>query len=199
MMQTSAAVARVPPQPSPLAGALVTREVTDTLLRIALHKMKDATQAEDLMQDTVETALGRDGGESAWKGDPPPVLWFLGSVMNGVLSNRRRKAKVRPRQVEGEPEDLASESLNAEEAMADREGDEEARQVMAELRAYFGDDAKGAVPLAILDAADSGVHGARNVAGHARCPVEDVYRANDRIKQQLTRITERRARKGPTS
>jgi hypothetical protein len=193
MMHSSPALARRTRPASPLEAALAAPGVCDGLYRFAFRKTGNEADAEDLVQSTVETALVRGRAGTGWNGAPPPVLMFLGSVLNGVLSNARRTEKRRPRVVEGEPEEAPSGAPDAAQVIADREDDDERERIKSELRAYFATKSNGRVPLAMLDAAESGVRGRAKLAELIGCSVDAIDGARERIQYHMARIAKKRA------
>lgn len=183
------------PPPTPLEAAIADPSIQDALYKYALRKMRHEQDAEDLAQTSFEAALRRDRTGTGWKGAPPPVLMFLGSVLNGEVRNKWKTAKRRPRLVEGETEDAASETPHAEEAMVGREeeadDEQEKRRVKTELRAYFAKKANGRIPLGILDAAESGIHGRQKLKELLECSLDDLDNARERVVHHMNRIARR--------
>jgi hypothetical protein len=178
--------------PTPLEAAIADPAIQDAVYKYALRKLRHEQDAEDLAQTSLEAALRRDRAGTGWKSPPPPVLMFLGSVLNGEVSNKWRTEKRRPKLVEGETEDAASETPHAEDAMVGREAEAERErkqvQVKTELRAYFASKANGQVPVAMLDLAESGVKGGRGLAERIGCSLDEINRGRKRIQHHMDRI-----------
>ena len=192
MTQSSAAVARGKPTLTPLQAAVVSEAIQDLLYKYALRKLRHEQDAEDLVQTTVEAALRRDDAGTGWTKPPPPVQAFLGSVMNGEVRNKWATAKRRPRLTHGEEADAVSETPNAEDAAVEHEDEIEAEEkkarIKTELRAHFAKKANGRIPLAMLEAAESGIRGRQKLADLIECSVDDIDRARERIQYQLDRL-----------
>ena len=65
-----------------LEAAIVDEHTRDKLYKFAFNKTRHPQDAEDLTQSTVEAALKKDakGDADAWKGEPPPVMTWLGPL-----------------------------------------------------------------------------------------------------------------------
>jgi DNA-directed RNA polymerase specialized sigma24 family protein len=179
-----------------LEAAIVGLLASDILYKMAFRRMRHVQDAEDLASATVETALARDQAGNGWSAPPPPVEGFMGSVMNGVLINQWRKK--RPKIVDGEAEEAPSGRPDAEQALVgheeERAKEREKERVKAELREYFEARSNGHVPLAIIDASEQGLHGGKVLAGHIGCSIKEIYKAHERIQEQITRIRDRSPR-----
>jgi DNA-directed RNA polymerase specialized sigma24 family protein len=223
---TAIGTARRTRELTPLQAALSSDEVSGTLYRFVLRKVKREQEAEDLVQATMEIALKRDLAGHGWSGEPPPVIVFLGSILNGELANKwktdKRRAKVvrpagqggtgRGADAEGQTEstidDAPSETANAEEEMAGREEREkrerEEDEIKAATRAYLATQDDGRIPLGMLEAYDAGVRKAAKIAERLGCSVQEVYDGRDRIKRAMERVAKERelgvvGEKGATS
>jgi hypothetical protein len=181
---------------SAFAKLLVQPDHASKMMKYAMYLMKGhVPNAEDLVGDTTVAAIKQQSGEHAWKGPPPPLVKWLGSVMNGVLSNRRRKAKHRITLAFRETEDGATD--HAEEARLaaaeEQAHDQEQEELMAELRAYFTSQPKGHIAIAILDCAEEGIDKSEVIAARAGCKPNEVYDAKDRLKYRMDRLRMARA------
>jgi DNA-directed RNA polymerase specialized sigma24 family protein len=178
-----------------LEAAIVDDHTRDKLYRFAFNKTRHAQDAEDLAQSTVEAALKKDakGDADAWKGEPPPVMTWLGSVLNGVLANIRRARRRKPT-VEAEIEEIPSAKPDAElqvlQLQEERERDDRREAVKAELRAHFAKATDGHMALAMIDAIEEGVKGGKGIARRLGCSVPEVNAVRKRIKLRLQRMAE---------
>jgi DNA-directed RNA polymerase specialized sigma24 family protein len=174
-----------------LEAAIVDDHTRDKLYKFAFYKTRHAQDAEDLTQSTVEAALKRDAKGDGWKAPPPPVMTWLGSLLNGVLANIRRARRRKPT-VEAEIEDIPSAKPDAElqvlEAQEEREQDAKREAVKAELRAHFAKATDGAMAIAMLDAIEEGVKGGKGIARRLGCSVPEANAVRKRIKLRLARI-----------
>ena len=190
--QASALRTRGQLEVSPLEAALADPNVNYALHRFAMRKTRHVQDAEDLANSTLEAAVARENAGTGWKSDPPPLLTFLGSVMNGLMSNQRRTNKRRPTMAEGETENAPSESPDAAEAMVEGEEEDtrekERARLKAELRAYLATKANGAIPLALLAAIESGVSGREKLAALIGCSVNELDNARERLVHHLARL-----------
>jgi DNA-directed RNA polymerase specialized sigma24 family protein len=187
-----------------LEAAIVDEHTRDKLYKFAFNKTRHPQDAEDLTQSTVEAALKKDakGDADAWKGEPPPVMTWLGSLLNGALANLRRARRRKPT-VEAEIEEVPSAKPDAElevlQLQEERERDEKREAVKAELRAHFAKATDGHLALEMIAALEEGVKGGKGIAKRLGCSVPEANAVRKRIKLRLQRMNEERAAGGAPS
>ena len=182
--------------PTPLQSALAAPEVQDHLYRLVFKLTRNARDAEELTQETAATALERDTRGKGWSGEPPPLFTFLGSVLNGVLSNfRRRLGRRRRKEVPDDhdaPADTPSAEVGADESLVEAEAQREEDAIKTDLRAYFASRPDGQLPLQVLEAWEADVVEGEEVAARIGCTRKEIYRARDRIADRLASIAAQR-------
>jgi hypothetical protein len=171
---------------TPLEQELVKPEIQDRLFKMAFGRVRHPQAAEDLVQTTAAASLAREQRGNGWTGPPPPILDHLGSVMNGELSNERKKR--RPTIVEGETEKAPSASPHAEGWLLRNEEEHEMDAVWAQLRAHFAALPDGRIAVALMDALGRGLRGAEALATEIGCEAKEIYVARRRIVRQRDRI-----------
>lgn len=144
--------------------------------------VEDASLAEDYASEAIRRHF--DEAYADWSGEDP-LLHHLGSVVNGLVSNLRRKRARRPTHHELDerraPEDAR---LGPEHRVETREL---ARIALAALRARLdGDDVAEGVVEQLLVGEDR----PRAIARALELDVREVYNANRRLKKHYAAVRE---------
>lgn len=180
---------------TPLEAVLVRdASVRDTLLRWARRRTPDAASAEDLFAETLRAAVQRERVGERWDPDGTvSALAHLGSILSGIRANNRRYQKRRPLERVEDADGAQGPTpwqpiVSAEQALIDREDDEQRGQLKAEVRRRLAEDTDGALPIAMMDAADEGIHGPKRLAEHLQCPIDKVRLAQRRIAYHARKL-----------
>ena len=144
----------------------------------------DMARAQDLAQE----AIGRlfDPDYAGWdRGRQPSLLEHLGSVVNGLVSNLRRKRARRTVPVsleEGRLSPLVAAQPGAEARVADAE---ELARVWAMLQESLRDDELGG---RVLELIVEGCERPREQARALSIDVERIYQARRRLRRRIAEV-----------
>lgn len=150
------------------------------LIAHALGLTKDPDEAVGLANEAVARVLA--GTTYAWDRQKP-LVDHLGSVINGLARNWRRRAwrrreKLHPGRDDDPPLDAADPRGAAEDAILDeaavREEDALAARVMARV-------ARDKIIPRMLELEQDGTHAAAEQAAIIGCTVKEIHRARERL------------------
>jgi DNA-directed RNA polymerase specialized sigma24 family protein len=179
-----------------IAGAGAARELLrgDAALRKKLFAHAySLTRNEEDANDLGQQAMARviDPDDSPWDPDKQPnLLLYMGSLMNGIMSNRRRGERRHPTSsyesasYESEPEPAAAEPSGLERIERAEEAARMQRRVDLLRQRLTGDT----LALAKIDLMVQGIDEVAEQAALLKCTVADVYAANRRIAYHVAQM-----------
>ena len=156
--------------------------------RLAYFRIVDVELAQDLAAEAIKRHFDDDYAQ--WDPQKETLLQFLGSLLNGLLSNwmRKRSHVLLERDSTGkhdgvEPALPADEQLHRQRLL---------NQIVDELREHIqGDETMEAMLTLWLD----GVDRPTDIAQRLNTSVEEIYNANRRFKQVYGVIRDNHERK----
>jgi DNA-directed RNA polymerase specialized sigma24 family protein len=165
------------------------------LLKLAWWRTHSLSESEDLVQTALELAFDPEG--RPWNPDGATSFFaHVGSIINGMAASAARASRARYR---AHREDLVpGSSRGGETAQRGPAGEESPDEDGARARgARLGSEllatleAHDEIAARIYLAAAEGIDDRTEQAARARCPVEAVRGAYDRIKLETRQILER--------
>jgi DNA-directed RNA polymerase specialized sigma24 family protein len=168
------------------------------LLKLAWWRTRSLSESEELVQTALELAFDPVG--QPWNpGGATSFFAHVGRIINGIAANAARASRARYRAYREDPGPGSgrggegTQRGSSGEQSPDGEGAAGARERAArlgdELRAAL--EAEDAIAARIFLAAAAGIDDRTEQAAHARCHIEAVRGAYDRIKLETRRILER--------
>jgi DNA-directed RNA polymerase specialized sigma24 family protein len=152
----------------------------DELLVRALRRTGNAADAEDVRAITLYRAFRKEREGQGWPRDKVPLMVHLLVIMDGVLTERRRRWRRKPTApIEDAPEQH-DEAPRADHAYITME---EKCRASAKLREKLADDSQGAMPIAILDGWGQGIEGHSELADRIKCTVPEIRAAIKRLQR----------------
>ena len=151
----------------------------DALLVRALRRTGNGADAEDVRGITLYRALKKEREGRGWPREVPLMVHLL-VIMDGVLTERRRRWRRRPTApIEDAPEqhDQAPGADHAYITM------EEKCRASADLRQRLAEQSQGATPIAILDGWGEGIEGHSELADRIKCTVPEIRAALKRLQR----------------
>lgn len=171
-------------------------ELRNQLYMLAFRQTGRTKDADDLFQDTIAKGLeGEARGEWSAAGEVP-ARRYLVTILCALAGNRRRRARKFPSvPLDGDdaPPLGATNQLDPERAMVEREKHLQREKLIAELRDELAKESSGRIPLAMLEWSAKGEYSHAEYAEKIGCTLPDIRLAQRRITYHAERLLARRS------